>query len=372
MGAGSILLPVLRPILPYLPSLPTPILTLLPSLALHITSESSPTPWSFFTAPTTHPLHLPLCFLLSSIPFIYTLGLLTGNISWVDRLWPFYTPICSAFVPLYIAYNTRGHVFAHNAPRILLMFTLQIIWSIRLTSHAVKRGFYDFTGEDYRYTQVRKIAPKVVFAFIHLFAVAIAQPTLIWSLSLPLQSVLLLPPSELSPGPLGLAIPFSAVTPFLPRAYHSAPPSTPILNIYDLLLTALSLTLLAIEYFADKQMYAFQQSKHNAPRDTPLIHPTFSRTGSGSRFKGAPTPSSYPETHHPGFRTKGLFKWSRHPNFAAEQLFWFTQALFVVGAGESSGVTRSGWMGSSVFGPPFAVSCCVPSPKEGKELTPSS
>lgn len=355
MGTASILLPILRPILPYLPSLPTPVLTLLPSLALHLGTHPSPSPLSFFTAPTTHPLHLPLCFLLFSIPFIYTLGLLTGNVSWVDRLWPFYTPLCTLFVPLYIALNDRGNIFAHNAPRILLMFGLQIIWSARLLSHALKRGFYDFTGEDYRYTAFRKIAPKWAFGLVHLFAVAIAQPILIFALSLPTQAVLTLPPSELSPGWSNLHIPFSTITPFLPKSYHSASPHTPVLNLSDLFLTALSLTILYVEYKADRQMYAFQEAKHGVPKNTPLIHPPFSRHGSGSAIKGAPRPAAYPEAYHPGFPTEGMYKWSRHPNFAAEQLFWFTQALFVVGAGESSGVTRSGWMGASVFGPPFAV-----------------
>jgi len=178
---------------------------------------------------------------------------------------------------------------------------------------------------------------------------------LIFTLCLPVHAVMVMPPSELSAGPISaFSIPFSALIPFLPISHISAPPSTPILNLADLFLTALSVGLLYIEWTSDRQMYEFQESKHNAPAGTVKIHPgPFTPR---SMFTGAPQPASFPVSHNPGFPTKSLWRYSRHPNFAAEQLFWFTQALFVVGAGESSGVTRSGWVGASVFGPAFAVS----------------
>jgi steroid 5-alpha reductase family enzyme len=344
-----------RAVAPYLPLLPTPLLTLGPTVAFHIASHSSPSPTAFFTASTTHPLHAPLLFLLSSIPFTYTLGLITNNVSWVDRWWPFYTPFCSFLLVLHMVYNEHAKVLTHNAPRAFLLFGLQLCWSIRLLSHARKRGFYDLTGEDYRYTQVRKIIPKWAFALLHLFVVAIAQPVLIFSLCLPVHAVMSMPPSELSAGPISaLSIPFSSLIPFLPISRISAPPSTPILNLADLFLTALSVGLLYVEWTSDRQMYEFQESKHNAPKDTKRIHPgPFTPR---SMFTGAPQPASFPVSHNPGFPTKSLWRYSRHPNFAAEQLFWFTQALFVVGAAESSGITRSGWVGGSVFGPAFAVS----------------
>jgi steroid 5-alpha reductase family enzyme len=147
-------------------------------------------------------------------------------------------------------------------------------------------------------------------------------------------AIISLPPTELDES-IGY-IPFREFIPFLPNSYHSAPKSTPVLNISDLVLTIISLGLIFIEYTADHQMYEFQTSKY-ASRE-PKID------------------GKYPITHHPGFITTGLFKYTRHPNFAAEQLFWACQALFVVGAGRSSAVTRQAWMGGGVFGPPFAVS----------------
>lgn len=346
-----------RAVAPYLPLLPTPVLTLLPTLAFHLASHPSPSPVAFFTSSTTHPLHAPLLFLLGSIPFIYTLGLITGNVSWVDRFWPFYTPFCSFLLVLHLFCNEHAANFAHNGPRVLLLFGLQVAWCVRLLSHATKRGFYDLTGEDYRYTQVRKIIPKWAFGLLHLFVVAIPQPILIFSLCLPVHAVMVMPPSELSAGPISaLSIPFSFLQPFLPESHMSASPSTPILNLADLFLLLLSIGWLYIEWTADRQMYEFQEAKHAPPPNTKKIHP--GPYTPKSSIKGAPQPASYPASHNPGFPTKSLWKWSRHPNFAAEQLFWFTQALFVVGAGESSGITRSGWVGGSVFGPAFAVSFC--------------
>lgn len=354
-GLVSVLVSLARPVLPYVPLLPTPILSLVPSVALHLASHPSPSPIAYFTAPTTHPLHAPLLFLLASIPFTYTLGLLTGNVSWVDRWWPFYTPFCSFLLVLYLFFNEHAAVFAHNAPRVLVLFLLQVTWSLRLVSHATKRGFYDLTGEDYRYTQFRKLVPRPVFALVHLFVVATAQPILLFCLCLPVHAALVMPPSELSAGPIPkFSIPFAAFQSFLPRSHQSAPSSTPVLNLVDLFLVIVSLGWLYFEWTTDRQMYAFQESKHHPPGQTKKIHP--GPHTPRSKFTSAPKPASYPASHNPGFPTQSVWRWSRHPNFAAEQLFWLTQALFVVGAGESSGVTRSGWVGGSVFGPSLAVS----------------
>jgi len=184
--------------------------------------------------------------------------------------------------------------------------------------------------------------------------IAIAQPLLLFSLCLPLHSVLVRPPSELSSGPIpALSIPYSTFLPFLPARYHSAPGSTPVFNLVDLFLVLIGLTFVYIEYKTDNAMFKFQSTKHASYPASGMVQPT--KTESKPSLK-APNPAPYPRSHHPGFPTKGLHAWSRHPNFAAEQLFWVNQALFVVAAGESSGVTRKGWVDGGVFGPCFAVS----------------
>lgn len=108
-------------------------------------------------------------------------------------------------------------------------------------------------------------------------------------------------------------------------------------------------------------MFEYQEAKHGAMNvtnngneshtDTDLVQPAKNDQSS------LPQPTAYPAKYHPGFPTTGLFRIVRHANFAAEQLFWVVQALFVVAAGESSGVTKNGWVMGSVFGPCFVVSC---------------
>lgn len=344
--------PLIRPLLPYLPLLPKPVLTLPPSLFLHYASQPQFSVLAYLRDPFTNPLHAPLVLTLLLVPLIYTLGHISGNVSWVDRAWPFYTPVHSALIVLWAGLNEGSGVYGHNLPRLGIMMVLQIIWSTRLLSHAIRRDFYDLTSEDYRYTQFRKIVPRWLFSFVHLFVIAIAQPFLLFSLSLPLHSVLVQPPAELSPGPIStLSVPYSAFLRFLPARYHIAPASTPVLNVVDFFLLLLGLAFVFIEYKADNAMFAFQSTKHSKMSSSEIIHPPRSST-----ISNAPQPTPYPRSHHPGFLVNGLFRWSRHPNFAAEQLFWVDQALFVVAAGESSGVTRKGWVSGGVFGPCFALS----------------
>ncbi|KAK8853059.1 hypothetical protein IAR55_003760 [Kwoniella newhampshirensis] len=352
--SSKLIYSLVRPVLRYLPLLPTPLLTLPASLGLHLTTHPSPSFLSFLASSTTHPLHYPLLFLLGSIPLFYVLGLISGNVSWVDRAWPFFTPICSALIVAWVWFNEAGAVYGHNIPRLFLTLALQLAWSARLLSHAIRRDFYNPRGEDYRYTYFRSLVPRPLFSLVHLFVIAIAQPALLFCLSLPLHAVLILPPSELAGGSGWSSIPFGSVTKYLPARHGSAPSATPILNIGDLGVAILALGCLLLEYKADNAMYKYQNGKHTLQSSLP--EPQLIRPSSSFKETRKSKTAAYPPSYHPGFPTRGLWKFSRHPNFAGEQLFWVTQALFVVAAGESSAVTRSGWMMGSVFGPCFALS----------------
>ncbi|WWC91532.1 uncharacterized protein L201_006478 [Kwoniella dendrophila CBS 6074] len=356
--ASKIVIPILKPLLPYIPLLPTPVLSLFPSLLLHLTTHPSPSSTTFIQASTTHPLHAPLIFLIISIPIIYLLGLISGNVSWVDRLWPFYTPLCTGLLVLWIIANPEGSVYGHNLPRVGLMFGLQILWSIRLLSHALKRDFYNLKSEDYRYTVVRSLVPKPIFALIHIFVVAIPQPLLLFGLSLPVYSIMSLPPSELAvTSKYGIS--YSTISRILPEKYqNSASSETIVLNLADLIVTIIALLCLFIEYQTDKRMYRFQSGKHllldTLPKNQ-LIQPKSPKKDENPNSK-LPKPTSYPPSYHPGFPTKGLWNFSRHPNFASEQIFWLTQALFVIAGSCSSGVTRRSWGNATVWLPCFCLS----------------
>ncbi|WVQ71568.1 hypothetical protein IAR50_001107 [Cryptococcus sp. DSM 104548] len=357
--ASRLLLPLLRPTLRFLPWVPTSLLTLPPSVALHIALHPSPSLSNFVASPITSPLHLPLLFTISSIPIFYFLGLVTNNVSWVDRSWPLYPPIISCMICVWALVNNASSSYAQNIPRIAIMFGLQLLWSIRLLSHATKRGFYDLKGQDYRYTVVQEIVPRWAFALIHLFVIAIAQPILLFALCLPLYAALVSTPL---PQGQTWSIPFSAVAGLLPSRLRSAvPPEIPVLSVSDFIMTVLSSLIIAIEWQADKQMYAFQSEKHNListlPQDQ-LIHPSTPPTEAQPLIQkeGLPKPSSYPASHHPGYPTRGMWRLSRHPNFAAEQLFWVSQGLFAALAGVASGTAEQGWFLRTALGPCLALS----------------
>ena len=76
----------------------------------------------------------------------------------------------------------------------------------------------------------------------------------------------------------------------------------------SLVLGALALADIAMEFVADNQQYSFQTYKHTGvltKGDWPSarIHWT-------------------PRDAKRGFVTRGLWAWSRHPNFFCEQAFW--------------------------------------------------
>ena len=78
------------------------------------------------------------------------------------------------------------------------------------------------------------------------------------------------------------------------------------LGTSDYILAGLALLDVAMEFVADNQQYAFQTFKHTRKKDE----------WPGGRI--AWTKSDLKR----GFITRGLWAWSRHPNFFCEQTFW--------------------------------------------------
>ena len=84
-----------------------------------------------------------------------------------------------------------------------------------------------------------------------------------------------------------------------------------------------------LEALADEQQWYFQQSKHGkAPRRTDLA-----------------------ADYRRGFLSSGLFRFSRHPNFFAEQGMWWAFYMFSVAAREGGfSATAAGWLNPSALG----------------------
>lgn len=81
----------------------------------------------------------------------------------------------------------------------------------------------------------------------------------------------------------------------------------------DYVLASLALLDLVVEFTADNQQYSFQTFKYTGVRET-NDWPFADRNWTAADAKR-------------GFVTKGLWAWSRHPNFLCEQSFWVRYML---------------------------------------------
>lgn len=201
-----------------------------------------------------------------SIVVSFLFSLLTGDYSWTDRLWST-LPVALAWVYAFSA--------GLNAPSITASLLITL-WGARLTFNFARRGGY--TGEeDYRWAILRqRIDNPVLWTIFNLLFVAMYQQLLFIAFTSPL--LLLVEPARLAFTPLSFA---------------------------SIVLFALCL---GIETLADQQQYTFQQAKHHL----------------------LPRLEKHEDDYERGFRTSGLFRFSRHPNYFGELGVWYSIYLFCV------------------------------------------
>jgi len=174
------------------------------------------------------------------------------------------------------------------------MFSLIVLWMCRLSYNTWRRGLFNLSDEDYRWPILRAKMHPIIFQIFNLGFIVIIQNALLLLLGLPLRMAV-------------------------------NQPHTP-LQTSDYLMGALALTLLGLEFVADNQQYAFHAYKHavkakeagdaSAPAYNPAEH------WPGSRLDWTEGDARR------GFVTRGLWKYSRHPNFFCEQSFWWVITLF--------------------------------------------
>lgn len=215
---------------------------------------------------------------------VFLLSLPTNNHSWVDKSWSI-LPVIYAWM---IATQGVSSIGEMN-PRLALIAFLVTVWGVRLTFNFWRKGGYAWNAEDYRWPILRERMHPIVFQLFNFVFVAIIQNLLLSSLLLP--------------------------------AYVAwkAKMSSPHLNVLDGLASVAAAAFLFMEAVADNQQWKFQTAKHAA------IH-------SRKRLSGI---------YAKGFLDTGLWRYSRHPNFFAEQSFWWSLCLFATAAtGHAFGV----WM----------------------------
>jgi steroid 5-alpha reductase family enzyme len=190
----------------------------------------------------------------------FAFGLITGDDSWVDRLWSI-APVLFAWL---FALRGSGSLASFAACAAVT------IWGARLTYNFARRGGYAGT-EDYRWSILRsRIANPVAWQAFNALFICAFQLGVIALFSTPLWRVAEAEdPSQ--------ALPFAA-------------------------LLLLAIAFVAIEAGADSQRRAFHERKAEA----------------------AASGAAGDEEVERGFVSSGLFRLSRHPNYFGELGFWWS------------------------------------------------
>lgn len=237
----------------------------------------------------------PVKFCVAMTAATYVLSILTNNVSQVDRVWTFLPTIYTtyyAFMPLFPSVPP-AYFFPYTpdtipaslketfSPRALLMASLVVTWMFRLSYNTWRRGLFSLKDEDYRWEVLRQKISPFLFQLFNLFFIAIAQNIILFLLG-------------------------------LPAARAVAQPHTP-LSTSDYILGTLGFLVILTEFISDNQQYSFQ---------------TFKRSGklNPNEWPGAKIQWTKYDAER-GFVTRGLWAWSRHPNFLCEQSFWIIITL---------------------------------------------
>lgn len=201
-------------------------------------------------------------------------ALLCWVLSLITKEYSWVDRLWSITPPLF-ALHFAAHAGFDDA-RLDLMAALVVLWGIRLTYNFARKGGYKAGGEDYRWEEIKKrIGPRW---FQVLNATFLA----------PFQNFLLL---------------LIVVPSYAAYRFQGTP-----LNALDYAAAVVFVLFFLGETIADEQQWRFHQQKHAAIA------------------RGAK-----PESE---FLTKGLFRYSRHPNFFCEQAIWWTYYVFSIAAGD--------------------------------------
>ncbi|KAL7950401.1 hypothetical protein V8C42DRAFT_306367 [Trichoderma barbatum] len=219
---------------------------------------------------TTNPL-------VSGFAASLAVGLLTlivseinRNYSQVDRLWS----ILPNLYVVHIALWARVAGLPHSRVDLIAVYTT--IWSIRLTYNYWRRGGYSIGSEDYRWMIVKAKVNSVVWFIFNVTFISFFQSILLYLFScVPTYVILLSSQFE------------------------------PEIQAVDLVFFGVEILLVLSEWISDGQQWAYQTAKYKY-KDT-----------------GKLTAGYTSAELDRGFVASGLWGYSRHPNFFAEQTIWF-------------------------------------------------
>jgi len=207
-------------------------------------------------------------------------SLITKNYSYVDRQW--------SFAPIVYCWNFA--IVGGLNPRLVLIAVLSTIWGLRLSYNFYRKGGYSGKGEDYRWAELQAIIPPFLFQIFNLIFIAIYQHILLFCLTLPSY--------------------------FVCYSVQNSSSRKHPLNFYDAIGAFLVLSFIFLETVADQQQWNFQTLKYKKKELGEKLEGDFAK----------------------GFLTTKLFRYSRHPNFFAEQALWCSFCIFSIAAAPQEGL----------------------------------
>ncbi len=220
-------------------------------------------------------LHVVFVLAASIAIAAFLLGIATRDYSWVDRSWSTAPPVF-AWV-----YAVRSGL----DPAVTVVAVLITVWGLRLTFNFARRGGYT-SIEDYRWSILReRIANPVLWHLFHLLFICAFQVFLFVAFTLPVHA-LAIDPTD------GITTQFA-------------------------LFAVLFLLAMIWETIADEQQWRFQNAKSAAHGGPSAVVPVTGINRVDIKR---------------GFRTTGLFRYSRHPNYFGELMVWWCVYFMMVGS----------------------------------------
>jgi len=270
------------------PIIITTILSLIKQAAFDQSSQSKSLIDSIVSISTQYDaLSVSLVVCIAFIYYSFTWSIIGNNCSKVDQIWSI-TPVVFAWL-FYLLDGT-------NNVRVFTIAVLVTLWGSRLTFNFWRRGGYGnllHHEEDYRWPILRQqINNPVLFYIFNLTFIASYQNLLLWFICLPI--------------------------------YVVSKQSQRSLTSGDVLVSVLFIVLLIFETLSDQQQWNFQNFKYSFSAEQRAKHAN--------------------KDVRDGFLTKGLFTYTRHPNYFCEQSIWVAVYLFSVTSSDGQ------WLNWSVLG----------------------
>ncbi|KAK5173860.1 uncharacterized protein LTR77_002541 [Saxophila tyrrhenica] len=241
---------------------------------------------------TTNPIISGLAFSIATFPIFFIVAEINKNYSQVDRVWSILPTIYHIHYAVWARLNGMPTQLVDN------VLAFSVVWSTRLTFNYWRRGGYQVGSEDYRWKIIQDKIGSFAFVILNVLFISTAQIILLQAVTTP--TYLLLLTSRLHP----------------------------TLSTPDALFARSLLLLVVVEYFADQQQWNYHAAK-------------------AQYASTAKVPQGWTRAQMDrGFNTTGLWKFSRHPNFAAEQMIWVT--LYAWGAWRTGSYVN--WTAAGVVG----------------------